>query len=562
MDLGHLSDILIVATFVLLTVMMAGPPMVLFALWLADRSQHQHAVLRNYPLLGRIRYLLEQIGPELRQYFFDSDTEGRPFSRADYQAVVLAGKYLETLISFGSKRDFEQPGWYLRNALFPVRNGELAVLREPKRPTRRYRILEEGLFRRRERVEEARVSPWIFAPGHEQVVGGDLPHPWVVRGPVGMSAMSYGALGSHAIRAMSLGIGLAGGSWMNTGEGGLSEHHLVGGADVVMQIGPGLFGVRDPAGRFDWKLFRERAAVPQVCGFELKMHQGAKIRGGHLEGSKVTPEIAAIRGVPVGRTVDSPPRFDHLATADDLVDFVLRMREAGGKPVGVKIVVGGPGSCDELARAIARRGEGPDWITVDGGEGGSGATYSEMADSMGVPVKSGTVELDDALRRFGVRQKVRIFASGKLFTPDRVALALCLGADFVNIARGLMISVGCIQAQKCHTNKCPVGVATTDPELMKALVVDEKKYRVMNYLVTLRAGLASLAQAAGLPSPTLFTRHHAVYRDAAGRIRSAAELFPYPEPLGSLFAEEHPELGGEAAREELEKPEGPPPARA
>ncbi|TFG95153.1 MAG: hypothetical protein E4H11_05490 [Myxococcales bacterium] len=207
---------------------------------------------------------------------------------------------------------------------------------------------------------------------------------------------------------------------------------------------------------------------------------------------------------------------------------MIEHRVESGKPVGIKIVVGGPGSTDELAEALARRGDGPDWITVDGGEGGSGATYQEMADSMGLPLRTGLVLLDDSLRRSGVRGRLRIFASGKLFSPDRIALALCLGADAVNVARGLMVSVGCIQAMRCHTNTCPVVVATTDEKLMQALVVEEKKYRVLNYVVTMRAALFSLAAAAGLRSPTEFTRGHAVHRDMVGRARSAEELFPTP----------------------------------
>jgi glutamate synthase (ferredoxin) len=206
------------------------------------------------------------------------------------------------------------------------------------------------------------------------------------------------------------------------------------------------------------------------------------------------------------------------------------MRERGGKPVGIKVVVGGPGFLDDFAATMARRGDGPDWITVDGGEGGSGATYQEMADSMGLPVRSGIVEVDDSLRRHGVRERVKVIACGKLSSSDRIALALALGADAVAIARGLMISVGCIQAQRCHSNACPVGVATTDESLMRALVVDEKKWRVLNYVVTLRAGLTSLAAAAGLRSPSQLERRHAVFRDAFGRVYGADELFPPPRP--------------------------------
>lgn len=518
-----------IATFALLLAMFAGPPLLLVVLWWSDRRQTQHAVLRNFPLLGRLRYLLEHVGPELRQYLFESDLAGKPFSRSEYQSVVFASKYLKTLISFGSKRDFEKPGWYLRNALFPKLGSEMAVRSDASLPARRYAIEHEGLFRRRERSEEVTVAPWTLDDAHAMTIGAGLASPWIVRGQVGVSGMSYGALGSHAIRALSEGVAMASGSWINTGEGGLSDHHLAGGGDVLFQIGPGVFGVRTPDGRFDWDAFRSKAAIPQIRGFELKLHQGAKIRGGHVEGSKVTEEIAALRGIEPWKSVDSPNRFPWLTDCDALFDHVARMREAGGKPVGVKIVVGAPDVADELAAVFARRGDGPDWITIDGGEGGSGATFQEMADSMGLPVRSGLVLMDDALRRAGVRDRVRLIVSGKLFSPDRAAIALALGADMINVARAFMISVGCIQAMKCHTNDCPAGVATTDPKRMQGLVVDEKKWRAMNFVVTMRAGLSSLAAAAGLASPTLFDRRHAVYRDGEGRVRSAAEIYPVPQ---------------------------------
>jgi len=521
---AHFSDLIVVLTFALLLTMMSVPPLLLAYLYWSDRRQSQHAVLRNFPLLGRLRYLLEHIGPELRQYLFDADLEGKPFSREEYRSVVFAGKYLKTLVSFGSKRDFALEGWYLRNAMLPTLMEDMAVDLEPTISTRFYVTDEEGLFSRSEHLKPQELRPWTLSEDRSLLLGADLDRPWRLRGLIGMSAMSYGALGRNAIRSMSLGLGMAKGSWMNTGEGGLAEHHLCGGGDVVFQIGPGMFGVRDASGQWDWDEFRRKSDVSQVAGFELKFHQGAKIRGGHVEGAKVTEEIASIRRVPVGQTIDSPNRFTMFDGLDAVFDWVARMREEGGRPVGIKIVIGGPGSADALAETLARRGDGPDWLTVDGGEGGSGATYQEMADSMGVPLYSGVMELHDALVRHGVRDRVKVFASGKLFSPDRIAIALCLGADAVNIARGLMISVGCIQAQRCHANTCPVGVATTDERLMGALVVEEKKYRVLNYIITLRAGLTSLAAAAGLSSPTEFDRHHAVWKDRYGRITAAQDL--------------------------------------
>ncbi len=532
MSAPGLGEWLAIVSFGVLLAMFVSPPLYLVLLWWKDRRQNQHAVLRAFPLLGRLRYLLEHVGPELRQYLFDADGAGKPFSRSDFLSVVFAAKYLKTLISFGSKRDFEAPGWYLRNAFFPSLSSELGVNGAPELRTRRYEVEHEGLFHRHERLTDVNVGAWTLDDSHAIVVGSGLPEPWIVRGQVGVSGMSYGALGSHAVRAIAEGVAMATASWINTGEGGLSEHHLVGGGDVVYQIGPGCFGVRTPTGGFDWDELRRKAELGALRGFELKLHQGAKIRGGHLEGSKVNPEIARLRGVEAWKSIDSPNRFDFLGDLSALLDHVARMRECTGKPVGIKIVIGGPGAADPLAEAMAQRGDGPDWICVDGGEGGSGATYQEMADSVGLPLHAGLVELDDALRRAGVRERVRLIASGKLFSADRAAIALALGADLVNVARGFMIAVGCIQAQKCHTNQCPAGVATTDPERMRALVVDEKKWRAMNLVISLRAGLASLAAAAGLAAPTQFERCHAIYRDAAGRVRSAAELHPYPDRPG------------------------------
>ena len=503
-------------------------PLLLFLyLYVHDRRQTQHSVLRNFPLLGRVRYFLEMMGPELRQYMFDADDEGRPFSRIDFSNIVVQGKYLKTVIGFGSKRDFDKPGLFIRNSMFPKQKEEMRVVISPKIRTKRY-MGTEGLFSRKEHLEEVEVSPWTVPEEDAVIIGPDCKEPWKVRGPVGMSAMSFGALGENAISSISYGLGMATGSWVHTGEGGLAPYHTIGGGDVIMQIGSGIFGVRNEDGKFSWEKFKEKAANPHLRCFEIKLAQGAKIRGGHVEGSKVNEEIAAIRGVTPWETVDSPNRHHQFHDIPSLFDFIDEMQTQGGKPVGIKIVMGGPDSADELAQDMAKSGRGPDFVTVDGGEGGSGATYQEMADSMGLPIKSGLIYCDNAFRKFGVRDKVKIFSSGKLFSPDRIAISLASGADLVNIARGMMISVGCIGAQKCHTNKCPVGVATTDKDHQKALVVDEKKWRVLNYVITLRNGLHTLAAASGIDSYTKFNRNHVVYRDQYGKVTSLEELFPYP----------------------------------
>jgi len=516
-------NILLTVFIVVITV----PPVLFFYFYLKDKSQSQHSVLRNFPLLGRIRYIFEMMGPELRQYMFDGDMEGRPFSRTDFANIVVAGKYLKTLIAFGSKRDFNQPGWYLKNDMFPKLAEEMRVDCEPKIKTKRY-IGTEGLFSRKENLEDVEVQPWRLTPKDAIVIGPNCKEPWHVYGPVGMSAMSFGALGENAISAISLGLGKATGSWVNTGEGGLAKYHTLGGGDVVMQIGPGLFGVRTKEGEFSPEKFKEKANNPQLKMFEIKLAQGAKIRGGHVEGMKINPEIAEIRGVTPWKNVDSPNRHLQFHDIPSLFDFIDELRELGGKPIGIKVVMGGPESANELCNAMAETGRGPDAITVDGGEGGSGATYQEMADTMGLPIKSGLIYMDNALREYGVRDQVKVFASGKLFSPDKLAIAIGMGADLINIARGMMISVGCIGAQKCHTNKCPVGVATTDPDHQKALVVDEKQWRVLNYVITMRNGLNSLAAASGLNNYTQFKREHVMYKDAHGRVKSLENLFPYP----------------------------------
>ena len=512
---------------VLILLMISVPPILFLVWYFYDKKQSQHSILRNFPLLGRIRYLLEMLGPEFRQYLFDSDSEGRPFSRSDFSNIVIQGKYLKTVIAFGSKRDFSKPGFYLRNSMFPKQKEEMKVTLSPKIPTKRY-VGTEGLFSRTEHLEGVDVSPWTLPDENAIIIGPKCKEPWHVKGPVGMSAMSYGALGENAISSISHGLGMATGSWVHTGEGGLAPYHTIGGGDVIMQIGSGIFGVRNEDGSFSWEKFKEKASNPHLRCFEIKLAQGAKIRGGHVEGSKINEEIAAIRGVKAWKTVDSPNRHNQFHDIPSLFDFIDEMRNVGGKPIGIKLVMGGPDSADELTKLMSETGRGPDFITVDGGEGGSGATYQEMADTMGLPINSGLIYLDDALRKNGVRDKVKIFASGKLFSPDKIAIALASGADLVNIARGMMISVGCIGAMKCHTNTCPVGVATTDPDHQKALVIDEKKWRVMNYVITLRNGLHTLAAATGIDSYTKFNRNHVVYTDQYGKVTSLEKLFPYP----------------------------------
>ncbi|WP_391202609.1 FMN-binding glutamate synthase family protein [Psychrobacillus sp. L4] len=507
-----------ISTTLLIIFLVIVPILAVVFLYLYDRKQKQHAILRNYPILGRMRYILEKTGPELRQYLFDNDNGGEPFNREEYLHMVLPGKYLNSVIGFGSKRNFNEAGYFIRNAMFTKQNEEMRVDNEVMVDTMRYVLDEDNLFSRKEHLEDIPALSWLLPEEDAIIIGPNCKHPFHVRSMLGQSAMSYGALGENAITALSKGIGMAKGAWMNTGEGGLSQHHLVGDADIIAQIGSGLFGFRTEEGEFSWERLREKAEIPQVKAFELKLAQGAKMRGGHVEGAKVTEEIAAIRNVTPYKTINSPNRFHQFDDYPTLFDFIDKIRQHSGKPVGIKVVIGSKQDAEELASFMRETGSGPDHISLDGGEGGSGATYQDLADSVGLPLRSSLILLDDALKKYGVRDRVKIIASGKITTPDRAAIALAMGADLVQIARGFMISVGCIMAHKCHTNTCPAGVATTDKKLQQGLVVEEKKYRVTNYILTMREGLFRIASAAGLDSPTKLDRQHVVYKDERGRV--------------------------------------------
>lgn len=520
------AHILTVLGFIVLIVIIIAGLITFLSMFIHDRHQDRHPILRNYPVLGKIRYFLEAIGPEMRQYWFNSDTEGKPFSRDEFEHVVKTAKYKRDVLAFGSKRDFDAEGYYVRNALFPRQMEELKMDRETKVKTFKYLLVKDSLFgmRKEDWVDDESLA-YLLHDDDAVVIGPNTPHPFIAKGLVGMSAMSYGALGKNAVTALSLGLGMAKGTWMNTGEGGLSPYHLKGDVDIIMQIGPGLFGVRDKEGHVDWEELKRKSEIPQIKAFELKLAQGAKARGGHVDGEKVNPEIAEIRKVEPWKSVDSPNRFHEFHDAASMIEFIDKIRNTTGKPVGIKLVVGGNDAIFDLAAEMKRTGRGPDFITVDGGEGGTGASYQELMDSVGLPIKSALPILDCTLRRFGVRDRVKIISSGKLITPDRVAVALAMGADLVNIARGFMLTVGCIQALKCQSNICPTGVTTTNPHLEKALVIDEKKWRVVNYLVTLRKGLYRLTAAAGLESPIHIGRDNIVYKDDKGVVQSLDEIY-------------------------------------
>lgn len=483
-------------------------------LYFVDKHQKQHSILRNYPVLGKMRYILEKIGPEMRQYFFNNDSEDKPFNRNEFVYVNKAAKYKNRMIGFGSDRDYEKPGLYIVNNMFPMQHRELKIDQQQKIKTRLYNITQEGLLSRDEHREEKVIDPYLLKDDEAVVIGENtVPQPFRVKGLIGQSAMSFGALGSNAITSLSKGLGMAGGTWMNTGEGSLSPYHEKGDVDLIMQISAGLFGVRTKDGEFSWEGFKEKSEKENVKAFELKLAQGAKPRGGHVEGSKVTEEIAEIRNLVPWQTINSPNRFNEFNDTEGLLSFLDKMRNVGGKPIGVKITVGNEAQIESMIKIMKEVDIVPDFITVDGGDGGSGATYYELAASVGLPTFSALPYVDNLLKKYEIRDRTHIIASGQLITPDKIAMALAIGADLVNIARGFMISTGCIQTHRCHTNECPVGVATTDPNLERALDIEEKKYRVCNYLVALREGLFELAAIAGIDSPTKFSREHIVYKE-------------------------------------------------
>ncbi|RMD89672.1 MAG: FMN-binding glutamate synthase family protein [Alphaproteobacteria bacterium] len=475
--------------------------LVLVVLYVIDRTQTTHAIRRNYPVIGRMRYVLEDLGKFLRQYMFAADREEMPFNRAQRSYVYQAAKNLSTTRGFGSTRDIRPAGTVLFvNCPFPT--------------------LE------RDAVETSPVT-----------LGAEsCPRPYSTASIFNASAMSYGALSTPAVRALSRGCAKAG-SWLNTGEGGLAPWHLEGGADLVFQIGTAKYGVRDAQGRLDAERLREVAAHDQVKMIELKLSQGAKPgKGGILPAVKVTEEIARIRGIPPHEASISPNRHPEIDNADELLDMINRIRDITGRPVGFKCVVGAYGWFEDLFEAIHRRGTGsaPDFITIDSCDGGSGAAPMSLLDYVGLPLRESLPMVVDLVTGYGLRDRIRIIASGKLINPADVAWALCMGADFVNSARGFMFALGCIQAMQCHLNTCPTGVTTHNPRLQRGLVVADKAERVANYVRHMHKEVGVIAHSCGVPEPRRLRRMHARVVGPDGRSRSLDEVHPLPVP-GSLL---------------------------
>lgn len=369
-------------------------------------------------------------------------------------------------------------------------------------------------------------------------LGPDCPNPYTTRSFYNTSAMSYGSISRPAVQALSQGAAMAG-IWLNTGEGGLAPYHLEGGCDLVFQIGTAKYGVRAPDGKLDEALLRRVAEHEQVRMFEIKLSQGAKPgKGGVLPARKVGPEIARIRNIPEGKESISPNRHEEIDSVSDLLDFVARVRDITGKPVGFKTVIGAYGWIEDLCREIHRRGisSAPDFITVDSADGGSGAAPQVLMDYVGLRINESLPMVVDLLTAWDLHERIRIVASGKLIGPAQIAWALAVGADFVNSARGFMFALGCIQAMRCHKNTCPTGVTTHNPRLQRALDPEEKSARVANYALNVMHEVEMIAHSCGVPEPRRLRRYHARMITEDGRSRPIDDLYPYAVPGEALRA--------------------------
>jgi glutamate synthase domain-containing protein 2 len=450
----------------------------LLALTLYDLLQRKHAILRNFPIVGHFRYWLEAVGPELRQYIVTGNDEERPFSRDQRRWVYASSKKENNYFGFGSDNDPQQTPGYLiiRHSAFPIHTphaGEHGY--DPNFVVPCARIL--GGVRQRAKA---------FRPGSI----------------VNTSAMSYGSLSGNAVEAINRGVTLAG-ALQNTGEGGISEFHRKGG-DLIWQIGTGYFGCRNPDGTFSLARALETIASAKVRAIEIKLSQGAKPGlGGLLPAAKVTAEVSAIRGIPIGKDCVSPSAHSAFGDVSSMLDFIERLAAETGLPIGIKSAVGDPGFWRDLARAIRTTGRGPDFITIDGGEGGTGAAPLVFADHVALPFKLGFAEVYRAFAEEGVAEDLVFIGSGKLGFPETGLLALAMGCDMINVAREAMLAIGCIQAQRCHSGHCPTGVATQNKWLMRGLDPTLKSARLANYIVTLRMELLHLAHACGRAHPGL-----------------------------------------------------------
>ena len=468
----------------------------ILVLFVIDVTQTKHTVRRNFPVIGRFRYVFEHMGEFFRQYFFAMDREEMPFNRAQRSWVYRAAKGVDSTVAFGSSLNLTKPGTpVFVNCPYPTLEADAA-------PT----------------------APMLIGPYARK--------PFEAKSIVNVSAMSYGALSKPAVLALSNGSRMAG-NWLNTGEGGISPWHLEGGCDIVFQIGTAKYGVRDEDGNLSDDKLREVGEIEQVRMIELKLSQGAKPgKGGILPAEKVTAEIAGIRGIREGEASISPNRHPDIDSGDDLLDLIARVRDASGLPVGFKSVIGAYGWLDELFVEINRRGieSAPDFITVDSGDGGTGAAPMSLIDNVGLPIKESLPLVVDMLTRHGLRDRVRVIASGKLINPADAAAALCMGADFVNTARGFMFALGCIQALQCNKNTCPTGITTHNKRLQRGLVPEDKAKRVAKYAQTMDKEIGIIAHSCGVTEPRGLKRYHCRIVQDDSRSIPMDELYPYQTP--------------------------------
>ncbi len=481
-----------------------------------DLTQKRRAILRNFPVIGHFRYLFELVGPELRQYIVTGNDEERPFSRDQRRWVYASSKRENNYFGFGTDNDLEQASSYvvIRHAAFPLAGHVDAAATAP---------CAKVLGGKRGRAK-------AFRPGSI----------------VNVSAMSYGSLSGAAVTALNQGVALAG-ALQNTGEGGISDYHRAGG-ELIWQIGTGYFGCRDERGGFSMDKFLASVASAKVRAIELKLSQGAKPgMGGLLPAAKVTPEIARIRGVPVGQDVHSPAAHTAFTDVSSMLDFIERLAAATGLPVGIKSAVGEMGFWHELARQMRQSGRAPDFITIDGGEGGTGAAPLVFTDHVSLPWKLGFASVYKALAEEGVHEDVVFIGSGKLGFPETALLALAMGCDLVNVAREALLAIGCIQAQRCHTGHCPTGIATQNRWLMRGLDPSLKKARLANYLVALRKDLLQLAHACGHVHPALVPLDNLDILDGLVR-RSARDAFGYAPGWGLPPADDRAAIAALMAR--------------
>jgi glutamate synthase domain-containing protein 2 len=492
-DLQQLAQSVIQWGALILLFLLGVGILVVFVMYLVDKTQTSQTIRRNYPVVGRFRYFFEHLGEFFRQYFFAMDREELPFNRAERSWAYRAAKAEDTTISFGSTRPLNQEGEAIfLNSAFPT-------------------------------LDQDAVEPKPVTIGQ-----GSCTTPFTTSSIINISGMSYGAISPPAILALSNGAREAG-IWMNTGEGGLSPFHLEGGADIVFQIGTAKYGVRTDDGKLCDEKLKDIASHAQVKMFEIKLSQGAKPgKGGILPAVKVTEEIAKIRGIPAGHDSISPNGHEEVKSVDDLLDMINRVRQVTGKPTGFKMVVGQLNFFDDLFAAIHKRGieSAPDFITLDSADGGTGAAPQPLMDYVGMTIRESLPLVIDLLHEYGLRERIKVITSGKLITPGKVAWALSVGADFCTSARGFMFALGCIQALQCSKNTCPTGITTHNADLQRGLVPEDKAVRVAAYAKKITYGVGLIAHSCGASEPRGLKRSHVRVIEGGGYSRPMDELYP------------------------------------